>query len=125
VVEPAAHSLGAVLGVGEVDEDELYRALDLLGAVQPAIEKALARRRLKDGMLVLYDVTSSYLEGRCCELARFGYSSDGPSLQLLFALMIAVSRRRPPCPGPLPAGTPLERSGASVAVKRLYLLSVR
>ena len=64
----ASHSLGAVLGLGEVDEDELYRALDLLGAAQPAIEKALARRHLKDGTLVLYDVTSSYLEGRCCEL---------------------------------------------------------
>ena len=73
----AAHSLDAVLGLGEVDEDELYRALDLLGAAQPAIERALARRHLEDGMLVLYDVTSSYLEGRCCQLARFGYSRDG------------------------------------------------
>ena len=51
----ASHSLGAVLGVGEVDEDELHRALDGLGAAQPAIEKALARRHLKDGTLVLYD----------------------------------------------------------------------
>src|SRR5271165_3777072 len=59
----AAHSLGAVLGLGEVDEDELYAALDLLG-------------RSQDGVLVLYDVTSSYLEGRRCELAQFGYSRD-------------------------------------------------
>ena len=72
----ASHSLGAVLRLGEVDEDELYRALDLLGAAQPAIERALARRHLKDGTLVLYDVTSSYLEGRCCGLARFGYSRE-------------------------------------------------
>ena len=88
----AAHSLGAVLGVGEVDEDELYRALDVLGAVQPAIEKALARRHLKDGMLVLYDVTSSYLEGRCCELARFGYSRDGrpDRPQIVFGLLCAA-----------------------------------
>src|SRR5512147_1136574 len=57
----ASHSLGAVLGLGEVDEDELYRALDALGAAQPAIERALARRHLKNGTLVLYDVTSSYL----------------------------------------------------------------
>jgi hypothetical protein len=70
----ASHSLGAVLRLGEVDEDELYRALDLLGAAQPAIERALARRHLKDGTLVLYDVTSSYLEGRCCELGRRGHS---------------------------------------------------
>jgi len=88
----AAHSLGAVLGVGEVDEDELYRALDVLGAAQPAIEKALAGRHLKDGMLVLYDVTSSYLEGRCCELARFGYSRDGrpDRPQIVFGLLCAA-----------------------------------
>jgi hypothetical protein len=49
----AAHSLGAVLGLGAVDEDELYRALDLLGAAQPKIEAALARRHLQNGCLVL------------------------------------------------------------------------
>ena len=59
----AAHSLGAVLGLGEVDEDELYAALDLLGRSQAGIEKILAKRHLEDGVLVLYDVTSSYLEG--------------------------------------------------------------
>lgn len=85
----AAHSLGAVLGLGAVDEDELYRALDLLGEAQPRIEAALARRHLKDGCLVLYDVTSSWLEGRCCELARFGYSRDGrrDKLQIVFGLL--------------------------------------
>ena len=86
----AAHSLGAVLGVGEVDEDELYRALDVLGAAQPAIEKALARRHLKDGMLVLYDVTSSYLEGRCCELARFGRDGRPDRPQIVFGLLCAA-----------------------------------
>ena len=88
----ASHSLGAVLGLGAVDEDELYRALDLLGAAQPAIEKALARRHLKDGTLVLYDVTSSYLEGRCCELARFGYSRDGrpDRPQIVFGVLCAA-----------------------------------
>jgi len=88
----ASHSLGAVLGLGEVDEDELYRALDLLGAAQPAIERALSRRHLKNGTLVLYDVTSSYLEGRCCELARFGYSRDGrrDRLQIVFGLLCAA-----------------------------------
>ena len=88
----ASHSLGAVLGLGEVDEDELYRALDVLGAAQPAIERMLARRHLKDGTLVLYDVTSSYLEGRCCELARFGYSRDGrrDRPQIVFGLLCAA-----------------------------------
>ena len=72
----AAHSLGAVLGLGEVDEDELYVALDLLGRSQASVEKALAPRLLENGVLVLYDVTSSYLEGRRCELAQFGLSRD-------------------------------------------------
>jgi Transposase DDE domain len=90
--ETAAHSLGAVLGLGGVDEDELYAALDGLGAAQPQIEAALARRHLKDGCLVLYDLTSSYLEGRCCELARFGYSRDGrrDKPQIVFGLLCAA-----------------------------------
>jgi hypothetical protein len=85
----AAHSLGAVLGLGAVDEDELYAALDLLGRSQTNVEKALARRHLEDGVLVLYDVTSSYLEGRRCELAQFGYSRDhrGDRPQIVFGLM--------------------------------------
>jgi hypothetical protein len=88
----AAHSLGAVLGLGAVDEDELYAALDLLGAAQPKIETALARRHLKDRCLVLYDLTSSYLEGRRCELARFGYSRDGrrDRPQIVLGLLCAV-----------------------------------
>jgi hypothetical protein len=88
----AAHSLGPVLGLGAVDEDELYAALDLLGEAQSKIETALARRHLKDGALVLYDLTSSWLEGRCCELARFGYSRDGKRdrLQIVFGLLCAA-----------------------------------
>jgi hypothetical protein len=88
----ASHSLGAVLGLGEVDEDELYRALDVLGAAQPAIERALARWHLKNGTLVLYDVTSSYLEGRCCELGQRGYSRDGrpDRPQIVFGLLCAA-----------------------------------
>jgi hypothetical protein len=85
----AAHSLGAVLGLGEVDEDELYAALDLLARSQTGIEKFLAQRHLTDGTLVLYDVTSSYLEGRHCELAQFGYSRDHRSdrPQIVFGLL--------------------------------------
>ena len=88
----ASHSLGAVLGLGEVDEDELYRALDVLGAAQPAIERALARWHLKNGTLVLYDVTSSYLEGRCCELGPRGYSRHGrpDRPQFVFGLRCAA-----------------------------------
>ena len=72
----ASHSLGVTLGLERVTAKEVYAALDWLGQAQPGIERMLARRHLADGCLVLYDVTSSYLEGRCCELARFGYSRD-------------------------------------------------
>jgi transposase len=87
----AASSLGEVLGLGPVDEDELYVALDWLGERQPAVEAALARKHLRDGTLVLYDVSSSYLEGRCCELARLGYSRDGKKgkLQIVYGLLCA------------------------------------
>ena len=88
----AVHSLGAALELGTVDEDELYAALDLLGEAQSRIEAALAKRHLRDGCLVLYDLTSSYLEGRCCELGRFGYSRDGKraKLQIVFGLLCAA-----------------------------------
>src|SRR6266853_134658 len=59
--DTACSSLGRLLELGAVDEVELYRALDWLGARQAAIETALARRHLKDGALVLYDVSSSWL----------------------------------------------------------------
>ena len=87
----AASSLGDVLGLGAVDEDELYAAIDWLGERQQAIEKALARKHLRDGTLVLYDVSSSYLEGRCCELARLGYNRDGKKgkLQIVYGLLCA------------------------------------
>ena len=85
----AASSLGEVLGLGPVDEDELYVALDWLGERQEAIEKALARKHLHNGTLVLYDVSSSYLEGRCCELAQLGYNRDGRKgkLQIVYGLL--------------------------------------
>ena len=88
----AAHSLGAALKLGTVDEDELYAALDLLGEAQPKIEAALAKRHLHNGCLVLYDLTSSYLEGQRCELGRFGYSRDGKrdKLQIVFGLLCAA-----------------------------------
>jgi hypothetical protein len=90
--DTACSSLGRLLRLGAVDEVELYRALDWLGARQAAIEGALARRHLKDGALVLYDVSSSWLEGRCCELARFGYSRDGKKgkLQIVYGLLCAA-----------------------------------
>jgi hypothetical protein len=89
--DTATSSLGAVLGLGEVDEDELYTALDWLLERQPAIEATLAKRHLTHGTLVLYDVSSSYMEGRCCPLAKRGYSRDGRkgTLQIVYGLLCA------------------------------------
>jgi hypothetical protein len=72
----ASHSLGEMMQLGRVTANELYEALDWLESEQDFIEAALARRHLQNGALLLYDVTSTYLEGRCCELAQFGYSRD-------------------------------------------------
>lgn len=88
----ATHSLDAVLELGEVDEDELYATLDLLGEAQPRIEAAFAKRHLRDGRLVLYDLTSSYLEGRKCEFGQYGYCRDGKAgkLQIVFGPLCAA-----------------------------------
>jgi transposase len=88
----ASHSLGETLGLGTVPVREVYAALDWLGSEQSFIEKTLARRHLREGALVLYDVTSTYLEGRRCELARHGYSRDhrGDRPQLVIGLLCAA-----------------------------------
>jgi len=85
-----SHSiLGQELGVVDADEDELYEALDWLLARQQRIEAALARRHLEQGTLVLYDVSSSYFEGRSCPLAQLGYSRDGRrgTPQIIYGLL--------------------------------------
>jgi transposase len=69
-------TLAEELVLGEVDSDELYAALDWLLQRQERIEARLARRHLAEGTLVLYDVSSSYFEGRTCPLAQLGYSRD-------------------------------------------------
>jgi transposase len=83
-------SLGQSLGLEEaVDEDELYEAMDWLLKRQGRIETTLARRHLSEGCLVLYDLTSTYFEGRRCPLARIGYSRDRKKNrpQIVFGLL--------------------------------------
>jgi transposase len=81
--------LAEELNVTGADEDDLYAALDWLLDRQERIEDRLARRHLKDGELVLYDVSSSYFEGRSCPLARLGYSRDGKrgTPQVIYGLL--------------------------------------
>jgi transposase len=69
--------LAEELDLADATEDQLYDAMDWLLERQSAIEKKLAKRHLTDGALVLYDVTSSYYEGKTCPLARFGHDRDG------------------------------------------------
>lgn len=88
--ETATSSLAAVLGLDEaVDETHLYGALDWLLSRQQSIENALAKRHFSEGCLILYDVSSTYFEGRHCPLARFGHSRDGRSgnPQIVFGLL--------------------------------------
>ena len=82
-------SLAQVLGVTDVGEDELYEAMDWLLARQERIESALGKRHLEEGTLVLYDVSSTYFEGRRCPLARIGHSRDGrfDRPQIVFGLL--------------------------------------
>jgi transposase len=88
-------TLASELGVEGADQDDLYRAMDWLLERQARIEDRLARRHLKDGELVLYDVTSSYFEGRSCPLAELGYSRDGKrgTAQIVYGLLTDRSGR--------------------------------
>jgi transposase len=87
--DTATSSLGRVLGVGQCGADDMYRALDWLVEAQPGIERRLARQHLLGSTLVLYDLTSTWLTGRCCELAARGHSRDGKrdDPQIVFGLV--------------------------------------
>jgi hypothetical protein len=82
-------TLASELGVEGCDQDDLYAAMDWLSDRQERIEQRLARRHLAEGESVLYDVSSSYFEGRTCPLAKLGYSRDGRrgTLQVIYGLL--------------------------------------
>ncbi len=77
------------------DEDDLYAAMDWLLERQDRIEDRLAARHLRDGEMVLYDVSSSYFEGRTCPLAKLGYSRDGKRglPQIIYGLLCDIDGR--------------------------------
>ena len=88
-----AEELAEEFGVADATEDDLYAAMDWLLARQDAIQKKLAVRLLREGALVLYDLSSSYFEGSTCPLAKRGYSRDGkPGTLQVKVLSIAPSR---------------------------------
>jgi hypothetical protein len=86
-------TLGADLGAGEVSPGRIYAAMDWLAGRQDAIEAKLAARHLapaaNPGRMALFDLSSSWLEGRCCPLAARGYSRDGKKgkLQIEYGLL--------------------------------------
>jgi transposase len=84
-------TLASELAVEGADEDQLYAAMDWLLVRQERIERSLARRHLGEGTLVLYDVSSSYFEGRSCPLAQLGYSRDRKpgTPQIVYGLVCA------------------------------------
>ena len=90
--QTASTSLGAVMGLGEVSGNEALSMLDWLVERQKWIERSLANRHLGEGTMVLYDVTSSYVEGRSCSLSAFGYNRDGKKgkKQVVFGLLCSA-----------------------------------
>ena len=91
--ESAVSSLGHLLQLQSVHENELYAAMDWLLARQHHLEQRLAKRHLHDNTLLLYDLTSSYFEGHTCSLARRGHSRDGKrgTLQIVFGLLCTAA----------------------------------
>ena len=89
----ATSTLGEVLGLSGCDEDDLYEAMDWVLERQDAIEKALAKRHLADGTLVLYDVSSAAFEGRHCPLGKIGHARDGVKgrLQIVYGLLCSTA----------------------------------
>ena len=87
----ARDTLAETLALGPLDEDDLYAAMDWLLERQDRIERGLAKRHLAQGTLVLYDLTSVWMEGRTCPLAKRGHSRDGKrgKLQIEFGLLCA------------------------------------
>ncbi len=112
-------SLADVLDLDAVNENDLYAAMDWLRERQDTIEQRLATQHLAEGSLVLCDLTSSYVEGRCCPLAKRGYSRDGKrnTLQIEFGLLC----NRDGCPVAVEVfeGNTADPSTVSVQIEKL------
>lgn len=132
--ETATTSLAVELGLGEIAEEELYQALDWLGLRQTRIESKLARRHLQDGMLVLYDVSSSYYTGHHAGLAQFGYNRDGKKRfpQIVYGLLcnaqgcpVAIEVFQGNTADPKTLGPQIEKLRTRFGVTRVVLVGDR
>jgi hypothetical protein len=127
-------TLGELLDLSDGDEELLYRAMDWLLPRQDKLERALAKRHLAEGTLALYDVSSTYFEGRCCPLARYGHSRDGrrDKLQITFGLLtnaegcpIAVEVFAGNTADPATLSAVITKLRARFALKRIVLVGDR
>jgi transposase len=127
-------TLGELLAVTSADEDELYDAMDWLLERQPHIEEALAQRHLAQGGLVLYDVSSTYFEGKKCPLAKLGYSRDEKKHlpQIVFGLLtdqdgcpVAVEVFEGNTGDPKTLGTQITKVRERFGIKRVVLVGDR
>ncbi|MFO7971394.1 MAG: IS1634 family transposase [Desulfobacterales bacterium] len=93
--ETASSTLGKELAVENASEDDVYSALDWLLKRQVSIENTLAKKHLRDGILLFYDVSSSYFEGKTCPLARYGHNKDKKrgKLQIVYGLLCDIEGR--------------------------------
>ena len=130
----ARDSLAETLDIEDTDENDLYAAMDWLLERQDAIERRLAKRHLADGALVLYDLTSSYLEGRRCPLAKRGHSRDGKrgKLQIEFGLLcdregcpVAVEVFDGNTADPMTVGTQIDKLRHRFGLHRVVLVGDR
>ncbi len=127
-------TLPEAFGVVDADEDDLYAALDWLITRQEHIEKKLAGRHLKEGGLVLYDLSSSYFEGTTSPLGALGYNRDGKSgkLQVNYGLLtdprgrpVAVSVFEGNTGDPKTLMPQVEKLQKSFAIEQLVLVGDR
>jgi hypothetical protein len=111
-------TLAQELELGEVKEAELLSAMDWLLERQERIERSLARRHLHEGF-VLYDLSSSYLEGRCCELGAIGYSRDGQRGKMQITYGLCCSPEGQPVSIEVHKGNTADPSTLAPAVQRV------
>jgi len=117
--ETASNSLGEELQVVSATEDDLYKAMDWLLIRQQRIENTLAERHLINDTLVLYDISSTYFEGRTCPLAKFGHNRDGKKgkLQIVFGVLCSIDGC--PCAVEVFAGNTGDPSTLAAQIKKV------
>jgi len=127
-------TLAEEFGVAETDEDDLYEAMDWLLERQDRIQKKLAARHLQAGGLVLYDLSSSYVEGKHCPLAKRGYSRDrkAGTLQVNYGVLtdargrpVAVSVHDGNTADPITLIPEIERVKTVFAIDQLVIVGDR